>query len=105
MRDLTPAERTIVTLCLDEAANGDYFPDWEFETLIGASRSTVRDAALRFSTGLEISPEMESVALSVLNNLLGYPHAKMDQLERNTRAEGRTILEAFTRLQKSASLD
>jgi hypothetical protein len=66
--------------CLFAAANGEYFPDWEFETLIGAARSYVRRIAATWQS--DSGPEIDAVNLAVvvLGNLAGYPHGMEKKL-------------------------
>ena len=61
---------------LRAAANGPFFPDWEFQTLFGLERSEVSAIAASWPEPTA-SPEKVSIAVSnSLNNLLGYPHQK-----------------------------
>lgn len=89
MRDaeLTGADEQLIGRCLYEAANGPYFPDWEFGSLIGADRSAVRKVAAKWLSGDLPSRESRTLTLSVLNNLLGYPHDRGSELERAVGAE------------------
>ena len=45
LADLSPEERNIVLECLRGAAEGPFFPDWEFQTLFGLTRKEVKDIA------------------------------------------------------------
>jgi hypothetical protein len=81
-QELTIDERQIVGRCLYEAADGAYFPDWEFETLIGTDRAAVRKAASIWLAAGRVSGDARGVTLSVLNSLLGYPHYRTSELER-----------------------
>ena len=86
---LTSQDRAVIAKCLAAAVEGPFFPDWEFETLIGASRAEV----LRGATA--DPPTMAHIAISVINNLLGYPHGREDTLEALTgssRAELELLL-------------
>ena len=64
----------------DEAANGEYFPDWEFQTLIGVDRQEVREAATSWLADGVISDDALDTTHSVLNNLLGYPHGEIQKI-------------------------
>jgi hypothetical protein len=77
---LTDSERDAVGSCLRVAADGPYFPNWEFETLIGASRDEVRAASDEWLKGMPRTARANEVAISVLVNLLGYPHRLLEQL-------------------------
>lgn len=75
---LTEAESRIVGEVLRAAANGPFFPDWEFHTLFGLERQQVREIADRWPLPI-IDPEVVTVAVNnSFNNLLGYPHRKDD---------------------------
>jgi hypothetical protein len=72
------SEHEVIRACLLAAAEGPFFPDWEFETLVGSSRDAVRGLAVRWP--LEGSREALEITASVLNNLVGYPHGEERRL-------------------------
>jgi hypothetical protein len=76
--NITDEDVVVIRECLRAAAEGPFFPDWEFSTLIGGmSRIEVGDVLERWSD--EANPETQDVAVNdVLNNLLGYPHRRDD---------------------------
>jgi len=78
---LTERELDVVAKSLRAAANGTFFPDWEFETLTGATRNKIRSEADAWLGTTERSPQMRELALSVISNLLGYPHDQRSELE------------------------
>lgn len=78
---LTERELNIVARSLRAAADGDFFPDWEFETLIGATRKKVRSEADAWLGSATRPPELRELASSVISNLLGYPHDLHSELE------------------------
>ena len=90
---LSEREWDIVVKSLRAAADGPFFPDWEFETLVGASREEVRVAAFTWVRGDKSSRRIE-LATSVIGNLLGYPHDQMRELMALVGAD-RTELEAI----------
>jgi hypothetical protein len=96
--ELTIKENELVGRCLYEAANGEYFPSWEFDTLIGADRAAVRRVASSWLTDQRISDAELGVTLSVLNNLLGYPHGREAELERAIGAQVSEVKSLFARL-------
>jgi hypothetical protein len=74
LRNLSDADKTTIGQALRAAANGPFFPDWEFHTLFGLQRAEVRAIADGWP---EPSAPPDNVARAVnnsLNNLLGYPH-------------------------------
>jgi len=73
-KNLADHDPQIIGECLDAAADGPFFPDWEFQTLFGLTREEVRLIAQHW-------PDMDwcddNVRLAVnnsLNHLIGYPH-------------------------------
>lgn len=58
-----------------EACSGPYFPDWEFDMLIGFPREFVEGIATedQFSAR-EWDTDQVSAILNVANNIEGYPH-------------------------------
>lgn len=73
--DLTDQEIDTVREAMLGAANGPYFPNWEFPTLIGLDREEVRREAASWP---ETDDEDAQVcaAINSLANLLGYPHQR-----------------------------
>jgi hypothetical protein len=74
LSDLTASEQQTVRECLAAAADGPFFPDWEFQTLFGVERSEVK---IVLDAWPNIDETNESVFLAInnsMNNLLGYPH-------------------------------
>ena len=68
-------ERTTVAECLRAAADGPFFPDWEFQTLFGLEREEVREVLARWPDPAD--PEEQWQAINgAMNLLLGYPHGQ-----------------------------
>jgi hypothetical protein len=70
---LREADRQVIGECLTAAAEGPFFPDWEFHTLFGLYRWEVEEIAAAWP---HVSDADERVALAINNsmgNLLGYP--------------------------------
>lgn len=70
---LEAQEIEVVGLALNAVVNGEFFPDWEFETLFGFSRSDVRAIGASWPSNL-LDADTESVVFNALTNLQGYPH-------------------------------
>ena len=98
IESLTKEEKLLIGRCLYEAANGEYFPDWEFQTLIGVDRQEVRKAASCWLTDEDISDAAMDTTVAVLNNLLGYPHGRKADLERATGVSEEKVTVAFTKV-------
>lgn len=70
---LSSKDLRIIRQCLRAAVDGPFFPDWEFETLIGAEQSEIAELIERPDADL-IPDRMLSAVTNVLVNLVGYPH-------------------------------
>ncbi|MFF2120225.1 hypothetical protein ACFVXH_23115 [Kitasatospora sp. NPDC058184] len=70
---MTDQDRQIIKECLDAAVSGPFFPDWEFDTLIGFTRDEIAAIAASWPAPPIVGTEDDAVN-NVLNNLLGYPH-------------------------------
>lgn len=75
LRDLSGEEADIVGQCLWAAVEGPFFPDWEFQTLMGVSREDVRALARKWQSG-GCGDEDADTIVNVLNNIVGYPHGE-----------------------------
>ena len=71
--DLHESDRLLIGKCLRAAADGPFFPDWEFQTLFGLDRGEVRNVADMWP---ELDPTNNDVILAInnaLNMLQMYP--------------------------------
>lgn len=82
MRSLSSEEIEIVRSALTAAIDPMFFPDWEFETLIGVGRSTVSRVRDSWPNHNITEDEFVCAVVNSLNNLLGYPHGQDDLLLR-----------------------
>ena len=76
---LSPEEQKTVSECLNAAADGPFFPDWEFETLFGVSRAVVKDTGLHWRNMAVPDEDAAAAIIGAMNNLLGYPHQQEDR--------------------------
>lgn len=77
---MTVLQRDRLLACLRAAADGPFFPDWEFQTLFGVTREDVRGVATGWPN---VDDTNEMVRLAITNslaNLIGYPHGRDDEL-------------------------
>ena len=72
-RQLNEGDQVTVGACLRAAAEGPFFPEWEFHTLFGLHRDEVRAFAASWPNSKDERDEFQAVNNS-MNNLLGYPH-------------------------------
>jgi hypothetical protein len=71
---LSEVDKRIMGEALRAAADGPFFPDWEFHTLFGLERCVVRAIAHAWPEPPAPTEEIELAVNNTLNNLLGYPH-------------------------------
>ena len=65
---------------LKAVVEGSFFPDWEFETLIGVDRKTVQKVYEAWPLQTVDQDEFACAVIGSMNNLVGYPHGKDDEL-------------------------
>ncbi len=95
---LSSSEIEIVRRSLQAAVEGSFFPDWEFQTLIGVDRETVREVHAAWPHQTIGHDEFGCAVAGSLTNLLGYPHNSEDELVKYV-PEGRVaIRKALDRL-------
>jgi hypothetical protein len=83
LANLDDKERDVVRECLRAAADGPFFPDWEFSIIFGLERSEVKAVLLSWPD-LDETDENVTVAISnSINNLLGYPTPNKAALWQN----------------------
>ena len=73
---LSPAEIDTVKRSLRATVEGSFFPDWEFETLIGVDRGTVKSVQEAFPRRTVAPDEFFCAVFGSMRNLLGYPHGQ-----------------------------
>ena len=66
--------KAIISACLSAAANGPFFPDWEFHTLFGLTRTEVRAVAQSWAKDNGETEIVRTAINGSFSNLLGYPH-------------------------------
>lgn len=69
------ADVLVIGQCLRAAADGPFFPDWEFHTLFGFEREELRRIADRWPHW-DDEIEQQDAVNATLNNLLHYPHQR-----------------------------
>lgn len=68
---LNQDEKTIVKECLNAVINGPFIPDWEFQTLLGLTRS---ELTAIFEHWPQVLEQRALVGIrNALGNLIGYP--------------------------------
>lgn len=77
---LSSSEIEIVRRSLQATVEGSFFPDWEFETLIGVDREMVRNVQNAWPQQTLDQDDFGCAVIGSLNNLVGYPHGKDEEL-------------------------
>jgi len=78
---LTSEERDVIRRAIDASVNGPHFPDWEFQTLFGVTRTEAAAVLVRFPH-LQAGDEADYLTVyNAIANLLGYPHGGWQNLE------------------------
>jgi|SRR5271154_1565580 len=100
-RSLADAEKAIVGQALRAAADGPFFPDWEFHALFGLERSDVRAIADTWPEAAASSAKISLAVNNSMNNLLGYPHGEDAVWSQWISVDRQQLDELFSRLRDS----
>jgi hypothetical protein len=90
---LSAADRDLALQCLLAAADGPFFGEFEFLSLMGMSREDVREVAESLR-GSQTHPKLANAVGSSLNNLLRFPHRR-DAMLSSWIPGGRGAIEQF----------
>lgn len=77
---LSPSEIEIVRRSLQATVEGSFFPDWEFQTLMGVDREIVREVYAAWPDQTIGQEDFGCALVNSMVNLLGYPHGSDDEL-------------------------
>ncbi|MES1147048.1 MAG: hypothetical protein ABUL52_01495 [Solimonas sp.] len=97
--ELTSSELKLVADCLSATVNGSFFPDWEFETLFGVSRSFVDSVRQRWPNIDAQNAEIGAAVIGSLNNLLGYPQKSAGEWSQYISASDDDVRNLLKKLQ------
>ncbi len=102
MFDLTKAlseyDVDVVRQCLRAAVDGKFFPDWEFETLFGVDRETVRIVSRQWPKITIPEEDFSAAVIGSLNNILGYPHGNESNWDKYISAPPGKVKEILDKL-------
>jgi hypothetical protein len=99
--NLSDVEKAILGQALRAAADGPFFPDWEFHTLFGLERGEVRAIADAWPAPTAHPNEVTAAVNNSLNMLLGYPHHKDAVWFQWISVDREHLNELFNRLRES----
>lgn len=72
-------QQEIIRQCLVAAAEGPFFPEWEFSTIFGIDRDELSNV-IKAWPNIDDNEEIAFLAINnSMNNLLGYPHGEKDK--------------------------
>lgn len=103
LESLSPAKIDTVKRALRATVEGSFFPDWEFETLIGVDRDTVKNVYESFPRQTVGPEEFYCAVFGSMSNLLGYPHGKDEELTAYVPEGARAIRSTLDRLNELAA--
>jgi hypothetical protein len=95
---LSREENLLVKRCLLAAANGPFFPDWEFETLLGVTRETIAKLGVAWPAVDLDNDDVNCGVLNAVNNLIGYPHGLNDQLHAEYQIDPEALRRLVSRI-------
>ena len=79
---LSERERQTVSECLLAAEQEEFFPEWEFETLFGITRTQLAGVRAKWPEVDTNQPDVGAAIINSMNHLLGYPHAQQERWGR-----------------------
>ena len=83
---------------LRATVEGDFFPDWEFQTLIGVDRNVVRNVWAKWPRQTVDRDEFVSAVAGSMVNLVGYPHNMDNELGRYVSGGRKAVYEVLGHL-------
>lgn len=98
LHHISDSDGTLVGQALRAAVDGPFFPDWEFQTLFGLTRSEVRAVADAWPNVEWSRTEVVLAVNNALNNLLGYPHGQDSVWSEWISVSPRELDDLFCRL-------
>ena len=101
--ELTPRDISLIGQSLRAAVEGPFFPDWEFATLMGMSRSDLARVQQEWPRNIE-QDAVRTAVNNALNNLIGYPHGLDEAWESYISAPPAEIAEVLRRWRGEATL-
>lgn len=102
--ELSEDEKRVILECLKAAAEGPFFPDWEFHTLFGLERNEMAEIVAAWPR-IDWSLEKVIVAMNnSMNNLLGYPHGCEEEWARYISVTAEEVARVFSKWRQVGGL-
>lgn len=102
LQHLDEREQLLLMSCVRVAAESSLFPDWEFHTLFGLSRSQVDEIAAQGPTAEDRHPDVAQAINNAVVNLLGYPHGRLEWVYEVLGADEQEIQRVYNKWRASA---
>lgn len=99
--NLADSDSRVIGEALHAAAEGPFFPDWEFRALFGLERSEVRAISDAWPNRQAPPADVTIAVNNSLNNLLGYPHGQDSVWSHWMSANRDQLQNLFDRLRKA----
>ncbi len=102
--ELSEHERSLLLASFRAAADGPFFPEWEFKTLMGFSRGDLRTLIAEWPSPRD--PALLDLAgNNVLNMLLAYPHREWDRWAEYSAVHPRELRPLLARWRGESEFD
>jgi hypothetical protein len=98
--NLSELDKRVVGEVLRAAADGPFFPDWEFHALFGLERGKVRAIAAAWPKPIAPTEQMAIAVNNSLNTLQAYPHSKDTEWSNWISVDRHQLKELFNRLRE-----
>jgi len=98
------ADSDIIRQCLSAAADGPFFPDWEFSTLFGVERDEIRRIAQQWPDWDDEIEQFDAVNATP-NNLLGYSHGRWNSWHVYISAVSADVARVYARWRGENEID
>jgi hypothetical protein len=97
IKHLTAGEADLVRGCIRAAVLGPFFPEWEFQTLMGVTRAQARVILEEWPPATEAASAVQLTINNVLGNLIGYPHGQAAARDEMVGADIAEVRRVFTK--------
>lgn len=97
IKTLSAKEQELVRQCIRASVEGPFFPEEEFSTIFGVTRSEAAEVLSQWPKVDESNDVVHMTINNSLNNLLGYPHGLHDNWSEYIEATGQEIAAVFAK--------
>lgn len=94
----TKEQKEITRQCLEMALDEKFFPNQEFQTLIGFSKKDLEKIILNWKNTNFHDQNIQEIINNIFINLLGYPHGQDKYLEESLGISRDPLEEIFNQI-------